>query len=71
MEIAGKKALVVGLGRSGVETLIFLKRRGARLTATDKLPEKQLEGSMNALRDMDITFTLGNHAMETFLARHT
>jgi UDP-N-acetylmuramoylalanine--D-glutamate ligase len=32
------------------------------------LPEKQLEGSMNALRDMDITFTLGNHAMETFLA---
>jgi UDP-N-acetylmuramoylalanine--D-glutamate ligase len=68
LEIADKKALVVGLGRSGVETLIFLKKRGALLAAADMLPEKQLEASMNALRELNITFSLGNHNVETFLA---
>ena len=60
--------LVVGLGRSGIATLLFLKKRGALLTAADMSSEKELEAAMNQLRDMDITYEFGSHRVKTFLS---
>ena len=35
MDIAGKRALVVGLGKSGQAVARFLQTRGARVVAND------------------------------------
>src|ERR1700757_1583574 len=35
MELVGKRVLVVGLGRSGVASALFLQSRGARVTVSD------------------------------------
>jgi UDP-N-acetylmuramoylalanine--D-glutamate ligase len=68
LEIANKKALVVGLGISGIETVAFLKKRGAAVIATDTASENELEASMNRLYSMGIPCELGSHHMDTFLS---
>ena len=35
MELKNKRALVVGLGKSGMAAALFLKGRGARVTVSD------------------------------------
>ncbi len=37
-DLKNKRALVVGLGRSGEAAARFLATRGAQVTATDSLP---------------------------------
>jgi UDP-N-acetylmuramoylalanine--D-glutamate ligase len=68
LDIKNKKALVVGLGRSGIETVLFLKKRGALVTATDTATENEMEDSMNRLYGMDVIYELGSHRMDTFLS---
>ena len=34
MDVKGKRVLVVGLGKSGVSSALFLKERGARVTVS-------------------------------------
>ncbi len=58
----------MGLGRSGIETATFLKKRGATVIATDMASENELEASINRLRGMGITWEVGTHRMETFLS---
>ena len=58
----------MGLGKSGIETIIFLKKRGAVVVATDTASENELEGSMNRLRNMEIRWEVGSHHMDTFLS---
>jgi UDP-N-acetylmuramoylalanine--D-glutamate ligase len=68
LEIDHKKILVVGVGRSGMETILFLKKRGATVTATDSASEKELGDSMNRLHEMNVVCELGTHRMDTFLS---
>ncbi len=66
MELHGKRVLVVGLGRSGVASALFLKSRGARVTVSDAKSEDQLRSEMPALLDQGIAVETGGHRERTF-----
>ena len=66
MELNGKRVLVVGLGRSGVASALFLKSRGARVTVSDSKSEDQLTEEIPALLDHGITVETGGHGERTF-----
>src|SRR5689334_19226198 len=50
MELFGRKALVVGLGKSGVAAARLLAARGARLAIADDKPLAELEPALEGLR---------------------
>ena len=68
LELAGRRALVVGLARTGLDTANFLARHGAVVTVTDR---KDPAGLENALAHLDpaVRRELGGHRTETFLAQ--
>ncbi len=66
MELIGKRVLVVGLGKSGAASALFLKRRGARVTVSDAKPEDELRSAIPALLDNGITVETGGHGDRTF-----
>jgi len=64
VELAGRRALVVGLGRhgGGVGVTRYLVSRGARVTVTDVVEETHLARSVERLADLeDVSFVLGTH----------
>ena len=66
LEVNGKRVLVVGLGKSGVASALFLKSRGARVTVSDAKSEEQLRGEIPALLDKGIAVEAGGHGERTF-----
>ena len=66
MELANKRVLVVGLGRSGVASALFLKARGARVTVSDAKSEDQLREEIPVLLDHGIAVETGRHGERTF-----
>jgi len=66
MELNGKRVLVVGLGRSGVASALFLKSRGARVTVSDAKSEDQLREQIPALLDAGVAVETGAHGERTF-----
>ena len=66
MEVKGKRVLVVGLGKSGVASALFLASRGARVTVSDAKSEDQLVNEIPALLDRGITVEPGKHGERTF-----
>ena len=66
MELAGKKIVVVGLGKTGIAVSRFLKRKGALIVATDTATESDLGPSLQEIRAMDISVELGQHTSEVF-----
>src|SRR6266513_4565171 len=66
MELNNKRVLVVGLGRSGVASALFLKSRGARVTVSDAKSEDQLREEIPALLDQGIAVETGGHGERTF-----
>jgi UDP-N-acetylmuramoylalanine--D-glutamate ligase len=66
MEVKGKRVLVVGLGKSGVASALFLESRGARVTVSDAKSEEQLRSEIPALLDRGITVETGKHGERTF-----
>jgi len=66
MEINNKRVLVVGLGKSGVASALFLKARGARVTVSDAKPEDELGEEIPALLDHGIAVETGGHGERTF-----
>jgi UDP-N-acetylmuramoylalanine--D-glutamate ligase len=63
MNVAGKHVLVVGLGKSGVSSALFLKSRGALVTVSDSKPPEQLSAE---IPDQGITVETGGHGERTF-----
>lgn len=51
MQIQGKKALILGAGRSGVESARFLSARGAVVTLHDKKPIEEWSEAARALKE--------------------
>src|SRR5512137_20131 len=49
LELAGRRTLVVGLARTGLDTANFLARRGAVVTVTDRKEAAALEPSLARL----------------------
>ncbi len=66
LEVNGKRVLVVGLGKSGVASALFLKAKGARVTVSDAKSEEQLRGEIPALLDKGIAVEAGGHGERTF-----
>lgn len=66
MELNNKRVLVVGLGRSGVASALFLQSRGAKVTVSDSKPEDQLRQEIPALLDHGIAVETGRHGERTF-----
>ena len=61
IDLAKKRVVVVGLGRSGVAAARFLVRRGARVTVTDRASAEALKARIDALKGLDVRFALGGH----------
>ncbi len=66
IDLAGKKVLVVGLARTGIATALFCAERGARVTATEMRPEKEIAECAAKLRAAGVSLELGGHRAETF-----
>jgi UDP-N-acetylmuramoylalanine--D-glutamate ligase len=67
--LAGKKVLVMGLGRfgGGVDAIQYAARVGARVIVTDKAAPEKLGDSLEQLRDLpDVQYHLGRHDPEDF-----
>jgi len=59
MELSNKRVLVVGLGKSGVASALFLKSRGARVTVSDTKPEAELHDEILLLLEHGIAVETG------------
>src|SRR5947209_3813973 len=66
MDLKNKRVLVVGLGKSGVASALFLKERGARVTVSDSKSEDQLRSAIPALLDKGVAVETGSHGERTF-----
>src|SRR5437899_1664753 len=66
MELNGKRVLVVGLGKSGVASALFLKNHGARVTVSDTKSGDELHNEIPTLLDHGITVETGGHGERTF-----
>jgi UDP-N-acetylmuramoylalanine--D-glutamate ligase len=66
MDLNGKRALVVGLGKSGVASALFMKAHGARVTVSDTKSGDELRNEIPILLDHGITVETGGHGERTF-----
>ena len=66
MELNDKRVLVVGLGKSGVASALFLKAHRARVTVSDTKSGDELRKEIPLLLDHGITVETGGHGERTF-----
>ena len=66
MNLKNQRVLVVGLGKSGVASALFLKARGARVTVSDTKSQDELRGEIPKLLDAGVTVETGGHGERTF-----
>jgi UDP-N-acetylmuramoylalanine--D-glutamate ligase len=66
MELKDKRVLVVGLGKSGVASALFLKAHGARVTVSDTKSGDELRNEIPTLLDHGIKVETGGHGERTF-----
>src|ERR1700757_1252771 len=66
MDLNGKRALVVGLGKSGVASALFMKAHGARVTVSDTKSGDELRNEIPVLLDNGIAVETGGHGDRTF-----
>jgi len=66
VDLNNKRVLVVGLGKSGVASALFLKARGARVTISDTKPQDELKEEIPTLLDHGIAVETGGHGERTF-----
>ena len=59
MELRGKKVLVVGLARTGIECARFLVNQGAKVSVSDLRSETDLSQEIEALNELPIRYLLG------------
>ncbi|MEE9252126.1 MAG: UDP-N-acetylmuramoyl-L-alanine--D-glutamate ligase [Thermodesulfobacteriota bacterium] len=67
MELEGRKTLVVGLGKTGRETVKFLLGRKAEVRATDLCERGDLSAEALGFEVMGVKIETGEHKLETFL----
>src|SRR5579863_2640794 len=66
MELNNKRVLVVGLGKSGVASALFLKAQGAQVTVSDTKSGDELRNEIPSLLDHGIAVETGGHGDRTF-----
>ncbi|MGB3728327.1 MAG: UDP-N-acetylmuramoyl-L-alanine--D-glutamate ligase [Thermodesulfobacteriota bacterium] len=71
MELKDRKILVVGLGKTGQDTINFLLKKGAEVRASDSSPIDKIEETVKKLESMGVIVESGTHTDETFLWAET
>ncbi len=66
MELKKKRVLVVGLGKSGLASALFLKEQGAKVTVSDTRSAAALAKDIPALLEAGIMVESGGHGLLTF-----
>jgi UDP-N-acetylmuramoylalanine--D-glutamate ligase len=66
LDLKNKRVLVVGIGRSGIASALFLQSRGAQVTVSDAKSEDQLREEIPVLLDHGIAVETGRHGERTF-----
>ena len=61
MDLQGKRVIVVGLGRSGLDAARLCLSKGARLTATDRLQRSAVSPDVLAIEASGARLVLGGH----------
>ncbi len=61
MELAGKKATVIGLGREGISLVRFLAGQGAQITVSDTKAAEQLKDSLAQIEGLPVRLSLGEN----------
>lgn len=67
MELTGRRVLVVGLGRTGIQTVRFLLRKEAEVRASDINRFEKLPEEVKELLAAGVKVETGEHRRETFL----
>lgn len=67
MDVKGKRVLVVGLGKSGIASALFLADQGARVGVSDSKTPAELRQEIPVLLDRGIEVETGQHGERTFL----
>ena len=68
MELKGMKVLVVGAGKTGMETARFLVAKGASVSLSDGASEEKLGEKADTLKSLGVELETGGHTTETFLS---
>ena len=66
MDLNNKRVLVVGLGKSGVASALFLKKQGAKVSVSDTKSGDELRNEIPVLLDNGISVETGGHGDRTF-----
>ena len=66
MDVKGKRVLVVGLGKSGIASALFLADKGARVAVSDTKSQEELHHEIPQLLDRGIDVESGYHGERTF-----
>ncbi len=68
MELRGRKVLVVGLARTGLATVAFLRAKGSIVSTTEMKPKEEMGEAIRELAERGISqMEWGGHQVETFL----
>ena len=62
MAVRDKRAVVIGLGLSGIAACRLLASRGAKVTGTDSMKPESASDDVKALEAEGVSLALGNHA---------
>lgn len=71
MELSGRKVLVVGAGKTGIETVRFLLKRWADVSVSESSTAANIADLAKMLESWGVRFESGGHTRETFLAADT
>ena len=66
MDVKGKRVLVVGMGKSGIASALFLADQGARVAVSDTKSEEELHHEIPQLLDHGVGVEAGYHGERTF-----
>lgn len=67
MELKDRKILVVGLGKTGQDTIKFLLSKGAQVRASDSSPLEKIKHIVSDLESKGVVVEAGTHTNESFL----
>ena len=68
-ELKDKRVLVIGLAKSGVSMVRFLKEQGAIVTVSDHKSKAELSPALELIADIEVEFDLGGHTPKVFVAQ--
>ncbi|MEW6146000.1 MAG: UDP-N-acetylmuramoyl-L-alanine--D-glutamate ligase [Thermodesulfobacteriota bacterium] len=71
MELGDRKVLVAGVGKTGIETVKFLLKRGADVSVSDSSPIEKISEQAKLLESWGVRLEAGGHTSGTFLAADT